>query len=450
MSHISYLSELLASVFAREANTGEPADEGTFLQLCDSILSHEGESSGNRLARSLLLKFANATPDEQLEFFRLLASRFDINAEHAIRAAQRYADNRTAESLSILMDSVEPKRQELLRRMNRLPGATNELVHMRTLLLQVCRQEPDLQRIDVDFQHLFSSWFNPGFLVMREIDWHTPANILEKIIEYEAVHAISSWSELRQRLEPSDRRCFAFFHPAMLDEPLIFVEVALMVKSPESISEILLGEHAVVKDAEAKTAVFYSISNCQRGLAGVSFGHFLIKQVASELSVAVPSLETFRTLSPVPGFSRWLNQKTSDTDMTAEPDESASGPPVPWLQLARQVTGERTFEFTDEQRQTIQKTLAYYLIRERRSDNQPVDPVARFHLGNGASLDQVLPCADVSEKGLSQSAGVMVSYLYDLDKVATNHELYANQQQVFASDKVMDLVKAEKRKRNVA
>ena len=450
MSHISYLSELLASVFAREANTGEPADEGTFTQLCDAIMSHEGESSGNRLARSLLLKFANATEDEQLEFFRLLASRFDINAEYAIRAAQRYAEQRTADSLSMLMDSVEPKRQELLRRMNRLPGATNELVHMRALLLKACREEADLQRIDVDFQHLFSSWFNPGFLVMREIDWHTPANILEKIIEYEAVHAINSWSELRQRLEPADRRCFAFFHPAMLDEPLIFVEVALMVQSPASISDILLGEHPVVDETEARTAVFYSISNCQKGLAGVSFGHFLIKQVASELSVAVPSLETFRTLSPVPGFARWLNQKTSDMAAATNADQSIGDIPLASLQLAQQVIGETSFEFSDEQRQSIQKLLAHYLIQERRADNQPVDPVARFHLGNGASLDQVLPCANLSAKGLSQSAGVMVSYLYDLDRVATNHELYANEQQVFASDKVRELVKAEKRKRTVA
>lgn len=455
MSRISYLSDLLSSVFARQDAGGNVVDERSFADLCDAILSHEGESSGSRLSRSLLQKFDNASSDEQLAFFHLLASRFDINPEHAIRAAQRYAKDNSAESLSILMESVEPRRQELFRRVNRVPGATNELVKMRALLLKMSRNDADLQRIDLDFQHLFTSWFNQGFLVMREIDWHTPANILEKIIAYEAVHAISSWSALRKRLEPCDRRCFAFFHPAMLDEPLIFVEVALTADSPLSIGEILKGDRRILPESEARTAVFYSISNCQKGLAGVSFGSFLIKQVASELSLSVPSLTAFRTLSPVPGFVRWVNAQLESLEnngasIEIDNSERTSDVPMQALKLARQVATSETYEFTGSDNAQLQRLVAHYLLQERRPDTQPLDPVARFHLGNGASLDAVLPGADVYKKGLSQSAGVMVSYLYDLDKVSSNHELYADERQVISSDSVKSLLEPEKRKRKLA
>ena len=456
MSHISYLSDLLSSVFARQASDNAILDKGSFSELCDAILSHRGEGSGNRLARSLLLKFEEAEPAVQLTFFHLLANRYDINAEHAIRAAQRYAESRNAQSLQILMDSVEPRRQELLRRLNRVPGATNDLVKMRALLLKACKQDDDLRRIDLDFQHLFASWFNQGFLVMREIDWHTPANILEKIIEYEAVHAISSWTALRKRLEPNDRRCFAFFHPTMLDEPLIFVEVALTVDSPQSIGEILKGsDRRQVPESEARTAVFYSISNCQKGLAGVSFGNFLIKQVANELSLAVPGLTTFRTLSPVPGLMRWVEQQISksadgQTSVEAAAGQAVSTVPLSWLELAQTVASSSSYEFSDDDNMQLQKLVAHYLTQARRVDQQPFDPVARFHLGNGASLDAVLPGADVFEKGLSQSAGVMVSYLYNLEQVANNHERYAEQREIIASDVVMALLETEKRRRKLA
>ncbi|MFK8083345.1 MAG: malonyl-CoA decarboxylase family protein [Granulosicoccus sp.] len=455
MSRISYLSELLSSVFARQDASDHGVHHGSFSDLCDSVLSHQGESSGNRFARSLLQKFNEASQDEQLEFFKMLASRFDIDAERAVQAAQAYASNRSADKLSALMDTVEPTRQELFRRLNRVPGATNDLVRMRALLLRACQLDPDLRRIDLDFQHLFRSWFNRGFLVLREIDWHTPANILEKVIEYEAVHAINSWSALRNRLKPCDRRCFAFFHPAMLDEPLIFVEVALTVDTPGTIKEVLKTDRSIVQEHEARTAVFYSISNCQQGLAGVSFGNFLIKQVATELSISVPGLKTFRTLSPVPGFIKWVN-----TQLASFPQKHASVEvdnrqehnklPLQSLKLAQQVAGSTEFVFSDEDNVLLQKLVAYYLTQVRREDQQSFDAVARFHLGNGASLDAVLPGADVYKKGLSQSAGVMVSYLYDLDKVAGNHELYANERHIIASDSVMALLEPERRKRKLA
>jgi malonyl-CoA decarboxylase len=448
VSRISYLSELLSSVFARDQQHAEFEERGSFAELCDALLSQSGEMSGNRLARGLLKRFGQSSEEEKHDFFQMLAERFDINAEHAVRAAQRYADHKSDGNLTILMDSVEPKRQELFRRLNRVPGATNELVQMRASLLSMLKDHPELKAIDVDFQRLFRAWFNQGFLVLREIDWHTPANVLEKIIAYEAVHEISNWSELRSRLEPVDRRCFAFFHPAMLDEPLIFVAVALTKSSPGSIEEVLELDRAGIADEEATMAVFYSISNCQRGLAGVSFGNFLIKQVAKELSRQLPNLTTFRTLSPVPGFMRWVNQTVDASDESGITDEMAhlrAG-----LRIAKRLTDQDKHEATAEELEQLRAVVAHYLVKEQRADHLPIDPVARFHLGNGASLDAVIPSANVSRKGLEQSASAMVSYLYNLDKVEDNHEAYANNQTVIHSSEVAGLLEPNRRLRKRA
>ncbi|NND90020.1 MAG: decarboxylase [Granulosicoccus sp.] len=445
-----YLSELLSSVFIRQEQQPEGAGDGSLAELCDALLSQSGEMSGNRLARGVLNRFAAAGSEEQIAFFLMLADRFDIDAEHAVGAAQLYAREKNADNLSVLMECVEPRRQELFRRLNQVPGATNELVQMRALLLEACREHPALRRIDVDFQHLFRSWFNQGFLVLREIDWHSPANILEKIIAYEAVHAINSWTALRSRLEPDDRRCFAFFHPAMLDEPLIFVEVALTRSSPASIRDVLSTHRDILPAANATVAVFYSISNCQSGLAGVSFGNFLIKQVARELSRELPGLETFRTLSPVPGFMRWVN---SVDDQSAEGIGESDGMHsriVQALETARRVSTQDTIELHADEAEQLQFLVAYFLRDRKREDNWPLDPVARFHLGNGASLDHVLPAADVYKKGLAQSAGVMVSYLYDLDRVEDNHEAYANDQTVIVSSEVSALLDKTRRVRKRA
>lgn len=453
MSRISYLSDLLSSVFARQDLDSLSEPQGSFVELCDALLSQRGEMSGNRLARGLLNRFANASAEEQLAFFKMLLSRFDINAEHAVRAAQRYSDDKSADGLAILIDSVEPRRQELLRRLNRIPGATNELVKMRALLLQACKQDNDLRRIDVDFQQLFRSWFNQGFLVLREIDWHSPANILEKIIAYEAVHEISSWSDLRGRLKPSDRRCFAFFHPAMLDEPLIFVEVALTTERPDSISDVLESDRKIIAGNDATVAVFYSISNCQRGLAGVSFGNSLIKQVAKELSAELPNLTSFRTLSPVPGLIRWIDnqvQAHSPQDSDLDSPASEAHALLEHLRIAKRVSVQLNESADLHELEQLQLLVAHYLTQEKRSDLQPLDPVARFHLGNGASLDAVLPGADTSEKGLAQSSSVMVSYLYDLDKVEQNHEAYANEREVITSSAIKALFNKPRRARKRA
>ena len=428
-------------MFTREEQDDASLDERSMSELCDALMSERGEMSGNRLAHSLITGFENSDPDARQAFFQLLLDRYDINPHHAVRAAQRYAEENTAANLAILMDSVEPRRKELLRRLNRIPGATGQLVHMRESLLSMIGDHEDLARVDIDFERLFNAWFNRGFLVLREIDWHTPANVLEKIIAYEAVHAINDWDALRSRLQPSDRKCFAFFHPAMLDEPLIFVEVALLNEDPISIQAVLSSERDVLETSEASTAVFYSISNCQRGLAGVSFGNFLIKQVAKELSSQLPQLTTFRTLSPVPGLMRWIDEFGSDDQVSDDLYEHGEA-----FRLAQSIaTGAHAAPLEDGESQKLAAMVAHFLVDESRADNQPRDPVARFHLGNGASLDQVLPEADVSEKGAKQSASVMVSYLYDLDKVISNHEAYARQRTVIRSEKVDKLLSAAKK-----
>jgi len=436
MSRISYFQDLLSSVLNRDGNAQKYGDNRSLEELCSALLSERGEVTGNRLATSLLHRFSESDEAEQLAFFHMLVSKFDINTVDVYKAAEQLKSENSVENFSELLGTVEPKRQELFRRLNSAPGATGMLVEMRAKLLTHTKQHPELARIDIDLQKLFRDWFNRGFLVLHEIDWNTPANVLEKLIEYEAVHAITSWDALRRRLAPSDRKCFAFFHPSMLDEPLIFVEVALTKSSPVSIKEILVEDRQELQAQEANTAVFYSISNCQAGLAGVSFGNFLIKQVALELSTQLNNLKTYRTLSPVPGFMRWVAGSTKTTEEQWLLDR---------LGVATQLASKDLAEPEPEQLEQLQELAARYLVQERRSDNQPLDPVARFHLGNGTSLDKILPQADVFDKGLVQSAGVMVSYLYDIDKVIANHEDYATDRKVICSDEVKVLL-GEKRK----
>jgi malonyl-CoA decarboxylase len=305
------------------------------------------------------------------------------------------------------MMAAEPRRQEMIRRLNQVSGATHLLVSMRRDLLRLTKSNPELAPIDVDFKHLFASWFNRGFLVLRPISWESPAHILEKIIAYEAVHAIDSWGDLKRRLQPSDRRCFGFFHPSMPDEPLIFVEVALCKGVPGAIHTVLSDGREPLEAKQADTAVFYSISNCQAGLAGISFGNSLIKQVVTDLSLQLPGLKTFVTLSPIPKLMAWLTRDGRD---------------VPALDDAM-----------------LKKRAANYLLTAKRSDGLPFDPVARFHLGNGAIVHAVHSGADLSTNGLAQSGGAMVNYLYDLRRVAQNHERFVGEQDVIASSEVRTL-----------
>jgi len=285
--------------------------------------------------------------------------------------------------------------------------------------------------------HLFSSWFNRGFLVLRRIDWSTPAIVLEKIIRYEAVHEIRGWDDLRRRIDPADRRCYAFFHPALVDDPLIFVEVAVERDIPGAIAPILAsGRQQFVEPDKARTAVFYSISNCQRGLTGVSFGNFLIKQVVEEICRELPKLTTFVTLSPVPGFTHWLADELKNENSPA----INAGDRVTFELL------ERPHWWTDSEifsqlEEPLMRAAAWYFLRARNKRGAPIDPVARFHLGNGARLERINWLADTSDRAIAQADGLMVNYLYDLDHIEKNHEAYAEGRTVVASGGVQRLLR---------
>jgi malonyl-CoA decarboxylase len=311
---------------------------------------------------------------------------------------------------------------------------------MREQLMDAMDHRDDLAVIDEDFLHLFSSWFNRGFLVLRSIDWSTPANLLEKIIRYEAVHTIRDWNDLRARIDSPDRRCYAFFHPALVDEPLIFVEVALTRGIPGAIDPILSAKRDPVEPERATTAVFYSISNCQRGLAGVSFGHFLIKQVVEEVSREIPRLATFITLSPAPNFAEWLERERAKTGSVALSAEDRTA--LAALDRPDWWRDEATAEMV---REPLLRAAAWYYLRVHGARGTPLDSVARFHLGNGARLERLNFLADTSERALQQSHGLMVNYLYDLEHIEQNHEAYAQQHAIVASGAVTRLVRTPTR-----
>ncbi len=437
MSRFTALGDLLSQVFDLRARTlgaleGGVAEAAALSGLAADLMSARGEASGVALATEILQGYTTLGAEGRRAFFDHIAEAYDPDPQIVSTAAAGYADEASPDALARLFAAVEPPRQELLRRLNMAPGGTAALVGMRADLLRELREAPDLKRIDQDFRHLLRSWFNRGFLVMRPIDWETPAAVLEKIIAYEAVHQIDSWEELRRRVQPPDRRCFAFFHPSIPDEPLIFVEVALTRGTPGSIQGLLAPERDAVAPADATTAVFYSISNCQPGLAGVSFGAFLIKQVALDLMAELPKVETFVTLSPVPGFVRWLREEAEGGGETAPEaiEALASLSADDWREGA---------DDADEKR--ILRLGAKYFLDSKRSDGQPPDPVARFHLGNGAELEAVHWMGDTSDKGLADSAGLMVNYRYRLDRVEANHEAYQAERTINASRAVRNMAR---------
>ena len=404
---MSYFSELISTVFERryQKALSKDVDGRTTSDLCEALLSSHGEVSGVTLARNLLDRYAAMNLDEKMAFFEFMTHELEIDPDEVISSLGAYREKPGKGTYRAFALACEPRRQELARRLNQVPGATGQLVQMRKDLLGMIKERPDLEPLDVDFRHLFASWFNRGFLVLRPIDWASPADILEKIIAYEAVHEIDSWDDLRRRLKPTDRRCFGFFHPSMADEPLIFVEVALTKGVPSSVQVLLADERDEIEAEEADTAVFYSISNCQSGLAGISFGNSLIKQVVSDLSKDLPNLTTFVTLSPIPGLNKWLGGTDLDALKTAD----------------------------------NQALAAHYLLEAKRPDGMPFDPVARFHLGNGALVHAVHAEADVSPNGRKQSNGTMVNYLYDLSQISQNHEQFVGEKTVVASAAVKAL-----------
>jgi malonyl-CoA decarboxylase len=440
----SFFGEMLQSIAergralldrARDRREAAPARSASFVDLCEELLSGRGEASGVALAREILARYAELTTGPRIAFFEALAQRFGPDPERVQAAVAAWQAAPSEETAADLHRASEPRRQELFRRLNLAPGGTAALVRMREQLIDAMDHRDDLAAVDGSFVHLFASWFNRGFLVLRRIDWSTPANILEKIIRYEAVHAIHDWDDLRRRIDPADRRCYAFFHPAMVDEPLIFVEVALTREIPAAIDPILATKRAAVGLDKTTTAAFYSISNCQRGLAGVSFGNFLIKQVVEEVSRETPQLSTFVTLSPVPNFADWLRRERSAENSRALTEDDKA--------TLTALDGERWWQEPDAAerlREPVLRAAAWYFLHARNTRG-PRDQVARFHLGNGARLERLNWLGDTSERALRQSHGLMVNYLYDLEDIEKNHEAYAEQQTVVASNAVTRLAR---------
>jgi malonyl-CoA decarboxylase len=434
---LSSISERGRTLLRRTGSSEDKQDPSGLIELCEALLSGRGEASGTAMAREVLDRYHHLDAAGRLSFFEALARHYGPDRKKLAQAIETWRAQPTDEDASDLHFASEPRRQELIRRLNRAPGGTSALVAMRADLLGLTNGHKDLSALDRDVAHLLASWFNRGFLVLRRIDWSTPANILEQIIRYEAVHEIRDWDDLRRRIDPIDRRCYAFFHPALVDEPLIFVEVALTETIPSAIAPLLAEDRQPAALERARTAVFYSISNTQRGLGGISFGSFLIKQVAEELRRELPKLENFVTLSPVPGFMQWLKQgndvPVSDEERTLL-DKLDSPDWVDNAELAAQL------------RSVLEPLAAYYFLKARTPKGRLIDSVARFHLGNGARLERIDWLGDISPKGLRESAGLMVNYLYRLDDIEKNHEAYANQGEVVASSAVKKLLKGEGRR----
>ncbi|MEQ6916305.1 malonyl-CoA decarboxylase [Halomonas aquatica] len=446
--NISFLQELFSNITRRDALLRRRTDDRThfvhthLLEACRALLQSDGEASSIALASRALDIYARLDAAEKQRFFERLTAEFSADPVAVDAAYATYRETRDNRDLQVLFDACEPSRQELLRRLNLTSGGTHELVHMREDLLDLLRDQPELRAVDADFAHLFGSWFNRGFLVLKRMDWNTPAAILEKLIRYEAVHEIHDWNDLRRRLDDRDRRCFAFFHPAIGDEPLIFVEVALHKGLPDQIQAIIDPDTYDIEDPEAAdTAAFFGISNCQTGLRGTSFGNFLIKQVVQELKQELPDLKHFVTLSPVPGFRAWLEATYLEPNRDKEVDK---GSPLDTEALALLEALDDPGWPKDKERSErlgdlVKPLAARYLLEEKNARGLPLNPVARFHLGNGAELHRLNWLGDVSRKGMQQSAGLMVNYLYVLDNIERNHEQYITSGTIAHSSAVRDL-----------
>ena len=419
----SLLRRLLGSITG--ARPGDPPraavrDARRAIWLCHALLSERGDVAGARLARETLAAYQGLEDLALGVFFDLLIKEFSPDPQDVVRVADAYRQDPSQPNLIRLQRAVEPRRQELFRRLNTVAGGTAVLLEMRRRVLKQLVERPHWVGIDADLAHLFNSWFNRGFLVLQRIDWRTSAIVLEKLIKYEAVHEIQGWPDLRRRLQ-ADRRCYAFFHPVLPDEPVIFIEVALTRGVSTRVQPLLELNSEVADPASADCAIFYSITNCQEGLRGVSFGNLLIKQVAEDLGREFPRLKTFATLSPVPGFRQWLVEKSVECPALGELLARIDAPG--WLDDAAAAA--------EIQRQLI-RLCAHYLLYAKQG-RDPLDPVARFHLGNGARLERLNWLGDTSPSGMRRAAGLMVNYVYRLGEVERNHEAYARDGRVAAA-----------------
>ena len=449
MAQGRFLNELLTTLTRRYATRIRPGEAtpglqaASLLEQCQALLASDSEVANLAQARNALTTYDLLTEPDRRAFFQGLAERFAPDANAIAEAYQRYAENPDGSNAQALNRASRSPRQELLRRLNTPPGHTYALVRMRADLQRFARDAPELEAVDADFIDLFRSWFNRGFLVMQRIDWNTPASVLEKIIAYEAVHTIQSWDDLRRRIAPADRRCFGFFHPATGDEPLIFVQVALTRGLPQQIQPILGADNpdaSALENAEtADTATFFSISNCQSGLRGISFGNFLIKQVVEELRQELPNLKHFVTLSPIPGFAQWVQERAVEETPPLDEHEQRAAE----LLREEDLPGVLS-EHEKELHKPLLRLVARYLLKEKNGAGLPVNPVSRFHLGNGAEVHRINWLADTSDNGLRQSHGLMVNYLYRLEDIERNHEGFATTGKVACSREIQKLLRQSK------
>jgi malonyl-CoA decarboxylase len=434
---VTFLSDLVSGLGQRGLNlllrNRESAKSPE--ELCDALMSHKGQVSCFVLSEAILDHWEGLDDQGQVAFLSMLAERFGPDRQAILQAVQALAEEPDVAALYRLHHVSEPRAQELIRRLNHAREGTRRLVRMREVLLDMTATQPTLKHLDRDFSHLFASWFNRGFLELLPINWNTSASVLEKIIRYEAVHEIAGWDDLRRRIEPRDRRLFAFFHPQMRDEPLIFVEVALTDHVPDNIGSLLATDREELEPRTATTAVFYSISNCQKGLRGISFGNLLIKQVVDKLRAEFPNLRDFLTLSPVPGFGAWLKQLRTDPSQDLLPVEDLR-------QL--EMLDNAGWQHSAEGRRLgplLQGLASYYFLEERNSENRPIDSVARFHLGNGACLENIHVFADTSERGCATACTLMVNYRYASSDIEANHEAYAQRGLVVSSSAVKGILR---------
>lgn len=470
---LSKMRELMAQASFKKAEPTEKTLERVRLQLHECAQGRGGEVSTRQRAAKLAQTYLGLDAAGQHAFLRLIALEFGPEPE---RVAQAHAVYQAAvgtdgqwDAEADLRAAMRSSRLRILTQFAAIDHGVKFLVDMRADLLNFQDQDPVLKPLDRELQSRLAAWFDVGFLELSRITWQSPAALLEKLVQYEAVHAIQSWNDLKNRLD-SDRRCYGFFHPRMPLEPLIFVEVALVNGLADNV-QALLDEHAPVTDHhKASTAIFYSISNTQAGLRGISFGNFLIKRVVADLQRDFPHLKTFATLSPIPGLVRWVGKHPEALAESFTPSDwkrlaAAVAKPQPALAMEPGLlaASEQSYpqglehpvlqgllgaeggwptsaDVVQALREPLLRLAAHYLLHARRGDG-PADPVARFHLGNGARVEQLNWLADTSAKGLAQSWGLMVNYLYDPDRIESNLESFAAEGRIDATASIKRMAK---------
>ena len=403
-------------------------DLDSIISLCDDLISNKGAAFGITVARNITELYQSLSQENRLLFFKKINEKYKPSFTKVNEAIENYTKSQNEKTLSNLFMVSEGKRRELFRRMNMAPNGTAIIVSLREDLLKILKNNKELLALDDDLRHLFRAWFNPGFLKLAKITWDTKAAILEKIIKYERVHQIKDMNELKRRLG-EDRRFFSYFHPALEDEPIIFVQVALTKGLGKSIQELM--KQSISDQKKNDTATFYSISNCQEGLSRVTLGNFLIKRVVYEIQEELPHIKNFGTLSPIPGFADWfsyLEESKIKNILRNLTDQNMFFLKSPDLKI-----GDKRII---ENKEALKKLVAHYIVNEKNEKGLPVNDVSRFHLGNGAIVDDIAINANISETGFKRSYGVMVNYLYELKNIEKNHEDYINNKKVVVSEKI--------------